>query len=238
MGAGIIGGEKMNQQKFRHEIKHFINFSDSYVIRSRLKHIMIPDIFSNEDGKYKIRSLYFDNFHNKAFMEKINGVNNREKFRIRYYNNTTSLIKLEKKSKINGLCQKNTVIITEEECKMLLSGEIKWLLHSGNPLLIEFYSKIKNQLLKPKTVVDYIREAYTFNPGNIRITMDSDIKSGLFSKDFFNLSLPTIEASPMGQVILEVKYDDFLPEIIRDAIQTNERSSTSISKYATCRIYG
>ena len=151
----------MGQQKFRHEIKHFINLSDSIVIRSRLKHIMNPDVFALEDGKYKIRSLYFDNLQNKALMEKINGVNNREKFRIRYYNNNTSLIKLEKKSKINSLCQKNSVIITEEECKMLLSGEIEWLLKSGNPLLIELYSKMNNQLLRPKTVVDYKREAYT-----------------------------------------------------------------------------
>jgi SPX domain protein involved in polyphosphate accumulation len=199
---------------------------------------MTPDTFALEDGKYKIRSLYFDNPQNKALMEKINGVNNREKFRIRYYNNDTSLIKLEKKSKINSLCQKNSVIITEQECTMLLSGEIKWLLESNNPLLIEFYSKTNNQLLRPKTVVDYKREAYTFNPGNVRVTMDSEIKSGLFSKDFLNPLLPTIEVSQIGHIILEVKFDNFLPEIIRDVIQTNERSSTSISKYAACRIYG
>jgi hypothetical protein len=238
MDAGITGVIKMSQQKFRHEIKHFINLSDSIVIRNRLKHIMNPDAFALEDGKYKVRSLYFDSLQNKALMEKINGVNNREKFRIRYYNDDTSLIKLEKKSKINSLCQKNSVIITEEECKMLLSGEIKWLLKSANPLLIELYSKMTNQLLKPRTVVAYKREAYTFNPGNVRITMDSEIKSGLFSKAFFNLLLPTIGVSTMGQVILEVKFDNFLPEIISDAIQTNESSSTSISKYAASRIYG
>lgn len=233
-----MGGDRMSQQKFRHEIKHFISVSDSIIIRNRLKHIMTPDAYSLEDGKYKIRSLYFDNLQDKAYMEKLNGVNNREKFRIRYYNDDTSLIKLEKKSKINGLCLKSSTIINEKECKMLLAGEIKWLLQSGNPLLIEFYSKIKNQLLRPKTVVDYKREAFTFNPGNVRITIDSEIKSGLFSTDFFNLLLPTFVTFQTGQVILEVKFDDFLPEIISDLIQTNERGSTSISKYAACRIYG
>lgn len=130
MEAGITGDEKMNQQKFRHEIKHFINFSDSFVIRSRLKHIMTPDAFALEDGKYKIRSLYFDNLQDKAYMEKINGINNREKFRTRFYNDNTSLIRLEKKSKINGLCQKNSVIITESECRMLLMvKEAGYLFH-------------------------------------------------------------------------------------------------------------
>lgn len=228
----------MGLQKFRHEIKHFINFSDSIVIGLRLKHIMSPDTFANEYGTYKVRSLYFDNYQDKALMEKITGINNRQKFRIRYYNDDTSIIKLEKKSKMNGLCQKESVIITEEECEMLLAGKIKWLFDSGNPLLIELYTKMNFQLLRPKTVVDYKREAYTYKTGNVRITLDREIRSGIFSNDFLNPKLPTLGVSPKGEVILEVKFDNFLPEIISDIIQTNGRKSTSFSKYVACRIYG
>ena len=232
------GGEEMKEAKFRNEIKHFINTLDSCVLRSRLKHMMSPDPFALKDGKYKIRSLYFDNYNDKALLEKINGVNNREKFRIRFYNNDTSFIKMEKKSKIRGLCLKTTAGISYEECKAILDGEISWMLDSNKPVLLELYMKMKDQGLQPKTIVDYNREAYMYKPGNVRVTIDSEIKTGVFSKDFLNTNLPTIGMYPAGLSILEVKYDEFLPEIIRDILQTNEHRSTSVSKYASCRIYG
>jgi len=228
----------MDQEKFRHEIKHFINVSDYFVLRSRLKLIMYPDPFAGDDGKYKVRSLYFDNFNDKALLEKIDGVNNREKFRIRYYKDDPSFIKLEKKCKINGLCTKQSMTISREDCQKLLLGDTEWMLKSKDVLALGFNLRMSSELLKPKTIVDYIREAYIYKPGNVRITMDSNIKSGIFSKDFLNPELPTINAYPGGQIILEVKFDSFLPDIISDIIQTNQRQSTAVSKYAACRIYG
>lgn len=228
----------MNKPKFRHEIKHFINSLDNCILRTRLKQIMSPDTFALEDGKYKIRSLYFDNFNDKALLEKINGVNNREKFRIRFYNDDPSFIKLEKKSKTRGLCLKDSVQISYENCKRIVEGDIAWMSDSNNPLLLELYIKMQNEFLRPKTVVDYTREAYMYKPGNVRITIDSNIKTGIFSKDLLNPNLPTIGMYPPGYSILEVKFDEFLPEIISDMLQTNEHRSTSVSKYAACRIYG
>ena len=107
----------MNTPKYRHEIKHFINYSDYLQIRNRLKHIASIDTSSTSNGRYKIRSLYFDNLYDKVLMENINGFNKREKFRIRFYNNDTSFIRLEKKSKNNGLCLKESTILTKEQCK-------------------------------------------------------------------------------------------------------------------------
>ena len=228
----------MNKPKFRHEIKHFINSLDNCILRTRLKQIMSPDTFALEDGKYKIRSLYFDNFNDKALLEKINGVNNREKFRIRFYNDDPSFIILEKKSKTRGLCLKDSVQISYENCKRIVEGDIAWMLDSNNPLLLELYIKMQNEFLRPKTVVDYTREAYMYKPGNVRITIDSNIKTGIFSKDLLNPNLPTIGMYPPGYSILEVKFDEFLPEIISDMLQTNEHRSTSVSKYVACRIYG
>ena len=228
----------IEKPKFRHEIKHFINISDYYTLQNKLKHIATIDSFAGSDRTYQVRSLYFDTPENKALMDKFNGISRREKFRLRFYNNDPSFIRLEKKSKTNGLCCKRKVSISKEQCKKLLQGDIDWLFISGEVLLQELYAKMKHQLLRPKTVVDYAREAYIYKPGNVRITFDSHLQSGLFFWDFLAPDLPTVAMTSNDKVILEVKFDEFLPELIRDIIQTNQRRSSSISKYAACRIFG
>lgn len=228
----------MKEMKFRHELKHYINASDYIGIRNRLINIMRIDKNSNANREYKIRSLYFDNMQDKVLMEKINGINRREKFRIRFYNDNHSFIRLEKKSKINGLCNKVSEKITKEECEKLLKGDIDFLKESNKDLFIELYSKMKVQMLKPKTIVDYTREAYIYPFGNVRITFDKDIRTGIHSKNIFDGKLPTVNAIDSGYIVLEVKYDEFLPEIIHDIIQTNDRRASAISKYAASRIYG
>ena len=228
----------MNKQKFRHEIKHFINYSDFLQIKNRLRFVAKKDTSSGNIKQYKIRSLYFDNLYDKALLEKINGINNREKYRLRYYNDDPSFIRLEKKSKINGLCQKQSVIITKDECNKILNNDLDWIKERKKPILLEFYSKSNYLLLKPKNIVDYFREAYIYEPGNVRITFDMNVKTGLYSNDFFNSDLPTAEVVKNNTIILEVKYDEFLPEIISELIQTNNREATAISKYASSRIYG
>lgn len=228
----------MEQLKLRYEIKHLINISDYYVIRSRLKNIAQLDENSGERGIYTIRSLYFDNVNNKALVEKINGVNNREKFRLRFYNNNHDFIKLEKKSKVNGLCSKITTNVSVAQCEAIIKNNVKDIFQYKDPVLIELYSKMKYDLLRPKTIVEYEREAYIFKPGNVRITFDSNIRSGLYSQNFFDGNLATIGMPKASPIILEVKFDEFLPEIIKDVIQTNDRGSSAFSKYAACRIYG
>ena len=225
----------MERNKFRHELKYHINLADYYSMRSRLNYITRLDSHAGPSGKYKVRSLYLDNFDNKALMEKINGLNEREKFRIRYYNDNPLFIKMEKKSKFNGLCTKSATVVSKEQVERLFLGDLGWMLETENPLLVELYAKMKYQVLRPKTVVDYYREAYLYLPGNVRITFDSQVRSGLYCLDFFNPDLPTLSAADKGGIILEVKFDEFLPEPIRDLIQTNERQSTAISKYAACR---
>ena len=224
--------------KFRHEWKIYINMADCFCIRQRLLAVAHPDCHARADGTYKIRSLYFDTTDDNALREKLNGINHREKFRIRYYNYDLSNIKLEKKTKTGGLGNKRSVIITRKECEKLNEGELDWLKDSEEPLLLELYAKMKYQQLKPKTVVDYVREPYLYEPGNVRITIDSEIKTGIHSKDFFNQELPIIRTNAQNIIILEVKYDSFLPDIIRDVIQLNNRKPTAYSKYAISRIYG
>lgn len=222
---------------FRHEYKHYINYMDYLVIKSRLKQIMDVDRHASEDGEYKIRSIYFENFQDKALNEKLDGVNDREKFRIRYYEDDYSYISLEKKSKINGLTKKKSVRLSKEQTEAILRDDLAWMSESKEALLVELYSKMRSQMLRPRTIVDYIREPYIFIPGNVRVTIDKDIKTGIMNQDLFNVDLPTV---PIGDniMLLEVKFDNFLPEIIADAIQLGDRRKTAFSKYASCRIYG
>jgi len=228
----------MEEIKFRHELKHYINFSDYISIKSRLRSIMHIDKNANENNEYKIRSLYFDNVYDKALMEKVIGVPKRDKFRIRFYNNNHEFIRLEKKSKIRGLCLKDSEKITKEECEKIIKGDIEFLRDSNKKLFIDLYSEIKGNLLRPKTIVDYTREAYIYPIGNVRITFDKSIRTGLNSINMFDDNLPTIETIDNKYIVLEVKFDEFLPQIIRDIIQVKERRATSISKYEAARIYG
>lgn len=220
---------------FRHEIKHEINLSDMMIIRSRLKAVAYPDPHTI-DGKYVIRSMYFDNLEDKALREKINGVSRREKFRIRYYNGDTSVIHLEKKTKINNLGNKQSVPLTREQAQSIADGDLEFMLDSKYPLVRELYSKMTLQGLKPKTIVDYTREPFVFPAGNVRVTLDYNIRSGMQCTDFLNPDCVTVPVS--DSIILEVKWDAFLPDIIRDAVSLADRCEGAFSKYAACRIYG
>lgn len=224
--------------KYRHEIKHYINIGDYLAIKNRLQHIMSLDTHAGSNKEYKVRSLYFDNMQDKVLREKINGISRREKFRIRFYNEDHSFIRLEKKSKVNGLCSKVSEGITKEECNRIMDGDVDFLKGSGRDLFVELYSKLKGDLLKPKTVVVYSREAYIYKLGNVRVTFDKYIKTGIYNRDLFDDNLPMVQSIDSKYIVMEVKYDEFLPEIIQDIIQTNERRATAISKYAAARIYG
>lgn len=219
--------------KYRHELKHEIGFGDMMALRSRLKAIAKPDP-NTADGKYFIRSLYFDNIFDDALREKINGVNKREKFRIRFYNFDTSLIRLEKKSKINGLCAKESTFLTKELAQAIATGDCDWMAKANNPLIEEFYSKIKSKGLFAKTIVDYEREPFIFSAGNVRVTLDYNIRVSDDTKNFLSDNTVTVPIRD-NPIILEVKWDEFLPDIIRDAVQLESCRTGAFSKYAVCR---
>lgn len=222
--------------EYRHEWKHEINQADLLTLRQRLQAVTSPDPHAI-DGRYLIRSLYFDNPANKALHEKLDGVSRREKFRIRYYNDDISVIHLEKKSKIGGLGKKQSASLTAVQAQAIADGHLNWMLDSSEDLICELYVKMQTQRLRPKIIVDYIREPFIFGPGNVRITLDYNIRTGFCCSDFLNPDCTTIPAGN-APVILEVKWDHFLPDIIRDAIWLPGRRVTAFSKYAQCRIYG
>lgn len=221
---------------YRHEWKHEINQADLFALRQRLRAVMTPDPHA-ADGKYIIRSLYFDNAADKALREKLDGISRREKFRIRYYNGDVSLIHLEKKSKIGGLGQKESAGLTAAQAQAIADGCTDWMAGSRDELIYELYVKMRTQGLRPKIIVDYTREPFVFGPGNVRVTLDYNIRTGFCCSDFLNPGCPTVPAGE-APIILEVKWDNYLPDIICDAVRMPGRRVTAFSKYAQCRIYG
>ena len=157
--------------KLRHEWKHQINLREDLVLSARLRRLFPHDPHAGPDGSYRVTSLYFDTPYDTALREKLDGVNRREKFRLRYYGADTSFLRLEKKYKMNGLCGKRSARLTLEQAQRLLSGDWAFLLESGNPLLQEFYTKLRRGLA-PKTVACYDREAFLYSPVNVRLTLD------------------------------------------------------------------
>lgn len=224
---------------YRHELKYQINPADHHALRQRLRTVMKCDPHTGADGLYTIRSVYFDNYKDKALREKVYGVQKREKFRIRYYNDDFSFITLEKKIKHNNLCMKIDAQLTAEEYRRILQEPGAWMLKHPQPLVRELYCKMKTQQLRPRVLVSYVREPYIYDAGNVRVTFDSHIRTSLFQRDFSDGALSDICASDTpGDIILEVKFDAFLPEIIRCLLQSEELRQQAFSKYGSCRRFG
>ena len=223
----------------RHELKYPISPADALALRQRLGAVMKRDPHAGADGLYTIRSVYFDNYKDKALREKVNGVQKREKFRIRYYNDDFSFIALEKKIKYNNLCLKLDAPLTQEAYRRLLLEPGPWMLEHPQGLVRELYCKMKTQQLRPRVLVSYVREPYIYDAGNVRVTFDSHIRTSLFQRDFSDGAVSDISAADTpGDIILEVKFDAFLPEVIRCLLQSEELRQQAFSKYGTCRRFG
>ena len=230
----------MDQENhYRHEQKFAISYGDYVAMRARLRAVMKPDPHTSADGKYRIRSIYFDNADDKALREKVDGIGMREKFRIRYYNDSFDFITLEKKMKIDNLCLKFDAPITEEECRKILRGDIDFMRDHPNGVVQELYAKMHYQQLRPRVLVSYVREPYIYPAGNVRVTFDSEIRTTLFHREFLEPQVRDISATDApGDMILEVKYDAFLPEVIQDIVQVKGIRQQAFSKYGACRRFG
>lgn len=221
---------------YRNEIKHFLSPGDKAAVIASLSRVMRPDPHAGPSGRYRIRSLYFDDLWDTALREKRSGVSRREKFRIRYYNDDLSFIRLEKKVKRAGLGYKLSAPLSRGEAQRIVQGDTGWMPDSGRPLIVELYAKMRGELLRPRTIVDYTRTPFVYGPGNVRVTVDEDIRTGLRSTDFLDPACVTI---PAGEpvILLEVKWDEYLPDCIRHAVHLKGRRETAFSKYEICRIY-
>ncbi len=223
----------MPEGKIRYEWKHVVNLSDCIALRQRLRLITVPDQYASYNGTCRIRNVYFDSFKQRRL-----ATDQTEKFRIRCYNGDDSRIYLEKKKKIGERYQKEAIPITREECHRLLHGDVEWMTDSKRPLLVELYAKMCYQNLRPKALVDYLRESFLYPAENARVTIDSNIRSGLNAWDFFRPSLSSMRTCTRGTAILEVEYDTDIPDIISDIIQMCNRPYNRFPSYNGYRLFG
>ncbi len=220
----------------RHEYKYPITRAECEILKPRLGLVMSPDPHA-VGGKYVIRSLYFDNYRDKALLEKVEGTNPRAKYRIRIYNGSDSVITLEKKIKNRDLTRKHRAPLTREECDRILRGDIGWMADDGRALVVDLYLQMVQNSLVPKTLVEYTRYPFLYEAGNVRVTLDCDLRTGAYSTDLFDPE-PLIPVSSGNANVLEVKYDRFLPDIVRYLISPVTRVRESFSKYEAARIFG
>jgi len=225
-----------NSEMFRHELKYPLGRSEYAAIRQRCRAVMHTDPHTGPEGYYDITSLYFDDLNDTALMQNYSGVSRREKFRIRMYNNDPRTLHLEKKIKSGGLGMKRSCPITEEQLGRLLDRDLDWMMDTGHPLMQELYCRMRTDLLRPKTVVAYRREPFIYGPGNVRVTFDFDVRSGILNPDMLSGKAVLVPVNP-DRVLMEVKYDAFLPDIIRMIVQEGTPRVSAFSKYAACRGY-
>lgn len=225
----------MSGLQYRHELKIEVSLFEYMSLKSRLDVIMHPDEHCGSDGIYSISSLYFDNVYDKALSEKLIGVDKREKFRLRYYDNDVVFIRLEKKQKINGKCLKTSCTIDRSLVRDLIAGDYDVLRKSEEPLIRELIFKMDTQGLRPRIIVNYDRRAYAYQPGNVRVTFDMNLTTGLDPGKFLMQSNQLTDGAEQT-IIMEVKYDDFMPSFITDVLSVQGRVQ-AFSKYAQCRKY-
>ena len=219
----------------RHELKYFINDAAHATLSSLLGGALRTDRHADANGEYFIRSLYFDDAYDTAYHTKMSGVEVRDKYRIRIYNCSDKTIFLERKHKRGEFISKSSVRITRRLCEQLMDGNPAGLDRSDNPLLRDVYREMRTKVLKPTVIVDYYREAYTHPAEDVRVTFDKRLHSGLFSHDLFNPALMGVSPLAPGKMILEVKFNRYLPDYIKSLLSTVPAINCAISKYTLCR---
>lgn len=225
-----------SQAEFRHELKYLVSSAQVRMLQARLGGILPLDPHAPEGG-YRIRSLYFDDYGNRCFYENEDGTDPREKFRIRIYNARTDRIALECKRKERGKTHKTACPLTLEQTRLLMKGIPLRDIASQPPLLQKLTALMLTRRMRPVVIVEYDRIPYVYHNGNVRITLDTNICSSTDVDRFLDGTIPRRPVMPVGQQLLEVKFDEYLPDFIYRSLALNSLSQTAFSKYFLCRKY-
>lgn len=226
---------KQLNKKFRNEFKYYLNIYDYLSLKQKLTQLLTLDKNSISEEGYGIRSLYFDGVTNHALYDKNDGIFGREKYRIRIYNGSDTKISLERKSKYGDYVNKEAAPISKLEYESILQGEYNVLSTREESLIKDFYAALQFRHFQPVVIVDYIREAYVYGPGNVRVTFDKKLAAAVNTLDVFDSTMLLEEVLNPQQMIMEVKFDEFLPDVIRQLLQPEKFVRSAISKYVLCR---
>lgn len=219
---------------YRHEYKYLLNGVTSTIQQIRAAGLLLPDPHADETGGYTVRSLYFDDFADTCLRENRNGTDPRSKFRIRYYNNDLSTLRLEKKSKCRGMTSKESCPLTPEECTLLIQGQIP---ATDDPVKLRLFTQLQLRCLSPKVIVTYRRDPYIYPVGNVRVTFDRELTASAQTSRFLTGDYRCRPVLATGQSLLEVKWDAIMPSHIKEVLSLEQLQWTAFSKYSMCRIY-
>ena len=223
--------------KYRHELKYEISDAQVCMLKNRINHLIPADKHAGQDGTYTIRSLYFDDYENRCLRENEDGTDPREKFRIRIYNASADRITLECKRKERGKTHKTSCPLTRQQTELLMQGKVLPDIGSQPPLLRKLSMQMLTRRMRPVVIVEYDRIPYVYKNGNVRITLDTNIRSSSKVESFLDEVIPNRPVMSVGQQLLEVKYDEYLPDFIYRALQLHSLRQTAFSKYYICRKY-
>ena len=221
----------MNKDVFRHELKYLINMPDYALLRARLLPLIRRDPSAGAAGEYAVRSLYFDDYWGSAYAEKEMGVMKRRKYRIRCYDCKDTLIRLERKTKMDAYVLKQSAPLTRAQVDAILAGAYAFLRDSEHPLLREFYCECIMHIMRPRVIVEYHREPFVMTAGDVRITFDKHIRAGMGQFSLFDPSLPMVEVLEGDRMVMEVKYTAFLPDLARLLLPPDASMLTAASKF-------
>lgn len=224
----------MNKGRYRNEWKYLISPGEQALLRARLAVALRPDPQAPPGG-YTVRSLYFDDWQDSAFHDKEDGLFARKKYRIRIYDGSDAAIHLERKRKAGSYICKEAAPLTRAETEDLLAGRCDFLLRSPHSLCREFYIEYLCHGMRPRAIVDYEREAWVLEPGTVRVTFDSDVRAAVGGWDLFDPGLPALPVLEPGKLVMEVKFTELLPQLVRELIPPGAAEMTAVSKYLLCR---
>ncbi len=218
----------------RNEIKYLITYEDYILLSRRMAAYLTLDSHSQTSEGYRITSLYLDDMHNTSYYEKLSGDTKRKKYRLRSYNYDNSFISLECKEKKENKIDKTSIRVDESVYRDILNCNFDSLKGIDAPLAKEVFALNREKGLKPVVAVDYVREAYTHPLSNTRITFDKELSCGIITNDLFSPEYKSAYIFDKNQVILEVKFDKYLPKVIAQLLAVGYRPLAA-SKYVLCR---
>jgi len=225
----------MSRVKARNELKYLISDQQYQILLKRLQQILPLDQNSKNAHGYLVRSLYFDSYNDRSFSETSEGFLLRKKYRLRIYDLETTQAKLEIKHKTNNQTRKETALISKETAIKISQGDYADLLKYDDEILNRIYAKFILGAYKPKALLQYQREAFFVDSLNIRVTFDRDICINNSNFDIFSKTLPTTPILDRDQKLLEIKFDQILPDYIKEILQINHFEKTGFSKYFIAR---
>lgn len=219
---------------FRHEYKYLCSRQELVIERARLFRLLKPDPHTGEEGTYLVRSLYFDDPDASCRREVEDGFDARAKYRLRIYNGSDDYICLERKAKLHGLIHKDSAAVSRELAEELILGRIPDP-PDASPMLRRMLTDMRLRVLRPAVIVQYLRTPYILSVGNVRVTLDERIVASPAVSRFFEREIPFRQILSDGQGVLEVKWDELLPEHLIHFLDLGSLRWTSFSKYYLCR---